>query len=128
MNQSETLVLHVDVFYHFFIPYRHPNSNFHIWDDLGLETFGSDFDIVRNYDENYVWTVLDVVSASSQCISSGFHYVNRCCYLITRKPHNGMFIDFVAPDNYRKLNSLSLERQIIKLERELKAYSLRIAD
>lgn len=50
---------HEDVFYKHFRPFRHPAARFDIWGGHGLETFGEDLRLVREYDRTYVWTVLD---------------------------------------------------------------------
>ncbi len=113
------LILHEDAFYAFFKPYRHPKSRHNIWGEIGLETFGEDFELVRNIDENYVWTVVESGCDADQWITSGIHYVNRICYLVTEKGHNGLMVDFRAPHNLRSLTTLGLKRQILKLERAM---------
>ena len=40
---------HEDVFYEYFRPFRHDKSEFDIWGGLGLETFGHDLHLIRNY-------------------------------------------------------------------------------
>lgn len=52
-------LFHEDVFYAYFRPFRHPSSRFNIWGGHGLETFGGDLQIARNFDQNFVWTVVD---------------------------------------------------------------------
>ena len=42
----------------------------------------------QNRDYSYYWTVLDC--DEEQIISSGWHYVNRIGFYITKKPHNFM--------------------------------------
>ncbi len=37
---AEVLLLHEDVFYEYFKPYRHPKAHHNIWGGHGLETFG----------------------------------------------------------------------------------------
>ena len=44
------IVLHEDAFYEYFKPIRHPEAHYDIWGGHGLETFGSDFEIVRHHD------------------------------------------------------------------------------
>jgi hypothetical protein len=59
---------------------------------------------------------------SDQWITSGIHYVNRICYLVTEKPHNGLMVDFLAPYNLRSLTPLTplgLKRQLRKLEKAM---------
>jgi hypothetical protein len=112
-----SLILHEDAFYDFFVPYHHPQSLHDIWGGIGIETFGADLELVRNLDENHVWTVLESSFDDDQWIASGFHYVNRICYLVTERSHNGLIVDFRVPHKLRSLTPLGLKRQIRKLER-----------
>lgn len=114
-----SLVLHEDAFHAYFLPYRHPESRFNIWGGLGLEIFGEDFQLVRKLDDSYMWTVLDSGCGADQWITSGIHYVNRVCYLVTERAHNGLIVDFRVPYRARPLTSLGLARQIRKLERAM---------
>ncbi len=118
-SPSEPLLLHEDAFYEFFVPYRHPKSQFDIWGGMGLETFGEDFQLVRSLDDNYVWTVVDSGCNSDQWITPWIHHFNRLCYLVTKKPHNGLMVDFLAPHNLRSLTPLGLKRQLRKLEKAM---------
>lgn len=111
------LILHEDAFYAFFVPYQHPKSRRNIWGGIGLETVGKDFELVRSLDDNYVWTVVESGCDADQWITSGVHYVNRICYLVTERAHNGLNVDFRAPHNLRSLTPLGLKRQTQKLER-----------
>jgi hypothetical protein len=111
------LILHEDAFYAYFLPYRHPESQFNIWGGYGLETFGKDFQLVNKLDDNYVWTVLDCGDSADQWITSGIHHINRVCYLVTKKAHNGLVVDFRVQFRARSLTPLGLTRQIRKIER-----------
>jgi hypothetical protein len=115
------VVLHEDAFYEYFKPYRHPDSSHNIWGGLGLETFGKDLEIVRRLDDSYVWTVLDGDSSNDQWIIPGYHFVNRICYLVTEKSHNGIDVDFRVPSRLNSLTPLGLKRQINKIDRLTKA-------
>lgn len=108
---------HEDVFYEYFRPFRHPSAEFDIWGGHGLETFGSDQDIVRQHDQNYVWTVLD--GESDQWIVSGYHYVNRVCYLLTEISHRGVLVEFRVARSWSTLTPLGLARRISSLRRTL---------
>lgn len=111
------LVLHEDTFYEYFKPYRHPDACHEIWGGLGLETFGQDLDTVRKLDVSYVWTVLDGDSGNDQWITPGIHFVNRICYLITEKSHQGIDVDFRIPSRFNSLTPIGLKRQINKISR-----------
>jgi len=59
-QQNESmLTLHEDAFYEFFRPYRHPHSQHDIWGGLGLETFGTDLELVKQLPATHVRTVID---------------------------------------------------------------------
>lgn len=116
---TEPFVLHEDVFYEHFKPYRHPLACHNIWGGHGLETFGKDLHLVHSLDSDYVWTVVDGDSGADQWITPGVHYVNRVCYLVTEKAHNGLAMDFRCPFRLSSLTPLGLKRQINKLKRAL---------
>ena len=109
------VALHEDAFYEHFKPYRHPDACHDIWGGLGLETFGKDFETVREMDVSYVWTVLDGDSGKDQWISPGIHFVNRICYLVTEKSHQGIDVEFRIPSRLNSLTPLGLARQMKKI-------------
>lgn len=111
-----TRVLHEDTFYEYFEPYRHPEASFNVWGGIGLETFGKDLEIVRSIEPEYLWTVVDDGDGRDQWISTGFHHVNRICYLVTRKPHNWIDVEFRAPYRMRSLTPIGLQRQLTVLK------------
>ena len=113
---SEPCVLHEDTFYEYFKPFRHSDAKHNIWGGLGLETFGDDFEIVRRHDHRFVWTVADGESGD-QWITTGVHYVNRVCYLITEMPHDWIPVEFQIRGSGRALTPLGLRRQLLKLDR-----------
>lgn len=113
----ERHVFHEDTFYEYFEPYRHPDAHFDVWDGIGLETFDEDLEIVRRMDPECVWTIVDGGSGSDQWITPGLRYVNRVCYLVTRKPHKWIDIDFRVPHTISFLTPLGLRRQVTQLER-----------
>ena len=114
-------ILHEDVFFEYFEPYRHPEAHFEIWGGIGLETFDEDLEIVRQMNAEYVWTVVDGDSGSDQWITPGIRYVNRVCYLITRKPHHWIDVDFRVPHSLSSLTPLGLRRQVTQLKRLIAA-------
>jgi hypothetical protein len=110
-------VFHEDVFYEYFRPFRHPDAEFDIWGGHGLETFGGDLVLIRNYDQDYVWTVLD--GETDQWIVPGLYRVNRVCYLLTEIPHGGAAIEFRVSRSADSLTPLGLTRRIATLRRIL---------
>jgi hypothetical protein len=116
---TDVLVLHEDAFYEHFKPYRHPLAQHDIWGGHGLETFGEDLLLVRSFDLDYVWTVVDGDPGKDQWITPGIRYVNRVCYLITERPHYWIEVDFRCPFRPSFLTPLGLKRQINKLEQAL---------
>lgn len=116
---SDYVVLHEDTFYEYYKPYRHPEASDDIWGGHGLETFGSDLELVRRCDQNYVWTVLDDAVSDDYWIATGMHYVNRVCYLLTEIPHYSIPVDFRVKyrPRPRSLTKLGLSRQIARLKR-----------
>ncbi|WP_124949068.1 hypothetical protein [Sulfuriferula thiophila] len=118
----KSLVLHEDAFYEFFVLYRHPKSQFDIWGGIGLETFGDDLELVCEFDDFYLWTVVDGGDSRDQWIIPGFHYINRICYLVTEKPHNGLSVEFRIPNKLQSLTPLGLKRQMRKLETAMEVW------
>ena len=110
-------VFHEDVFYEYFQPFRHPSSRFDVWGGIGLETFGSDLEVVQKYEENFVWTVLDATDGPDQWISPGVLFVNRVCYLLTSIPHNDAPILFRTEGRPRPITAVGLSRRIATLRR-----------
>lgn len=114
---SASTCFHEDVFYEYFRPLRHPEAHFDIWGGHGLETFGEDFRIVREYDAQHVWTVVD--GDENQWIVPGLRYVNRVCYLVTERPHRDAAIEFRIARYGHSLTSNGLARRIASLHRLL---------
>jgi hypothetical protein len=110
-------IFHEDTFYEFFEPYRHPETQFDIWGEIGLETFGKDLEIVQQIDPGYLWTVVDGSTGNDQWITPGFRYVNRVCYLVTRKAHKSINVDFRVRNRPSSLTPLGIRRQMTSLER-----------
>jgi hypothetical protein len=110
-------IFHEDVFYEYFRPFRHPSAHFNSWGGLGLEAFGGDFEIVSNYDERFVWTVVDADKGPDQFITPGIHVVNRVCYVLTQVPHDWAAIEFRTEGCPRPITALGLKRRITTLKR-----------
>ncbi len=111
------ITFHEDTFYKYFKPYRHPKTRSDIWDGTGLDTVGDDLEIVRRMDSKYVWTVVEDCGGDDQWIMPGFRHINRVCYLLTRKPHDGIEVGFCSSDSAPSLTSLDLSREIAELKR-----------
>jgi hypothetical protein len=112
-------VMHEDTFYEYFKPFRHAEAQYNIWGGHGLETFGRDFEIVCRHDPAFVWTVVDGDSGSDQWITTGVHYVNRVCYLVTEIARDSIPVEFRVRSGPHSLTPLGLKRQMLKLERML---------
>lgn len=118
-GESNPCVLHEDTFYEYYKPYRHPKAKYDILGGHGLETFGGDFDLVCRSDPNYVWTVVEDGMSNDYWISTGIHYVNRICYLLTEVPHHSIPVDFRVRYRSRTLSltKLGLSRQISRIKK-----------
>lgn len=112
-----TSIFHEDVFYAYFRPFRHPSSHFNIWGGHGLETFGEDLQIVKSFNQNFVWTVVDGGEGSDQWITPGLHRVNRVCYLLTRVPHDWAPIEFRTEGKPRPMTAKGFTRRMTTLSR-----------
>lgn len=118
-GKSDWYVFHEDTFYEYYKPYRHPKSAYNIWGGFGLETFGSDLELVAAADPNHVWTVLEDGMNNDCWIVTGIHYVNRICYLLTEVPHYSVPVDFRVRYRPRpvSLTDIGLARQISQIKR-----------
>ncbi len=102
----KTCALHEDTFYEYFKPFRHPDTQHEIWGGHGLEIYGKDLEIAYGYDLDYVWTVVDGESGG-QWIIPGIHFVNRICYLATKRAHRFIPVEFRIPnDRHSSLTQL----------------------
>ncbi len=108
---------HEDVFYDYFRPFRHPAAAFDVWGGHGLETFGADLALVQEYDQDYVWTVVE--GERGEWIVPGFHRVNRVCYLLTEVSHRGALFEFRVNPPYPSLTPLGHARRLAILRRLL---------
>jgi len=111
------LTLHEDAFHAFFRPYRHKDASNDIWGGIGLETFGSDFELVKQLPTTHVWTVIDGGDNPDQWIVTGIHIVNRVCYLVTEASHGWKEIEFRIPSRGYSLTRLGLLRQMNKIKK-----------
>lgn len=111
----EQVAFHEDTFYAYFKPYRHPQARGDIWDNIGLETFGEDLDLVRSLDPRYVWTVVDGDYWDEMWITPGYRLVNRQAYLVTEVPHDWAPVNFRCPEKRPWLTELGLKRQLTRL-------------
>lgn len=114
---QEITIFHEDVFYEYFRPFRHPSACFNIWGGHGLETFGADLQLVRGYDEKYVWTIVEGGGGFDEWITPGYRYVNRICYLLTEVAHDWAPVDFRVERHPHFLTPLGLAHRIKTLGR-----------
>ena len=119
LSINEALQFHEDIFYAYFLPYRHQNASDDVWGGIGLETYGEDFKLLNSLDWNYVWTVIDSLCTPHQWIVPGIHYVNRVCYLVTKLPHYDLPAEFMIPSRLHSLTPLGLKRQMNKLTKAM---------
>ncbi len=112
-NSPSTLMLHEDAFVAYFEPYRHPAAETDIWNNLGLTAYGRDWATLKTVSPDYVWTVVD--SDGDQWITPGIHVVNRICYLVTRRPHLFLSLEFKSARRPTFLTPLGLKRQLSKI-------------
>lgn len=69
------------------LDYYTPRMNrIHPTQEFQFETYGDDLEYVKDFDQNYVWTVTDDDSGNLS-IHKGFHYVNRLYYVISKESH-----------------------------------------
>lgn len=113
---EKSCVLHEDTFYEYFMPIRHPKARHKIWGDIGLETFGRDLEIAHQCDPHHLWTVLDG-EMGCQWIVPGLQYVNRVCYLTTKRIHRWIPVEFRVRSDAHSLTPLGLRRQMLKVKR-----------
>lgn len=116
-TKNSSTCFHEDVFYEYFRPFRHPAAQLDIWGGYGLETYGSDLQLVREYDQRHVWTVVD--GDVDQWIVPGLRYVNRICYLLTERPHYNVALEFRISRYGSSITQLGLARRIRTLRRLL---------
>ena len=116
------LSLHEDAFHQFFEPYRHALANSNCFGGIGLETYGADLELVRTFDANFVWTVVDGCDDDCLYIASGCHFVNRVAYLLSSKPHCDLPILFRCGGRPSSLTPLGLTRQVGQLARYMDQY------
>lgn len=62
------------------------NASFQNEDGEGImfETYGDELDFVKSYEPNRVWTLVDG-EENAMYIYSGYHYINRIGYFLTKK-------------------------------------------
>ena len=65
-----------------------PNAGWNFGTDQGclFETFGAEFEFVRQYDPQKIWTLIDADEGRDMYIVSGRHHVNRVGYILTENP------------------------------------------
>lgn len=110
---TSNLILHEDILFDFFEPYRHPDRQHDLWDGLGLETYGSDYEIVQKLDAAYIWTVLDSADSCDDLVVAGRHYANRSCYLITTRPHNSAWLEVHCHYPPKRVSAKDVKQQIM---------------
>lgn len=93
-----------DEFVDLYCPVRNhinPNASFDWGGGFGtlFETYGEEFDYVRQQEPKFVWTLLS--GEFGDHIANGMHFVNRLGYFLTEIPHDPKWqleipLEFVA--------------------------------
>jgi len=71
-------------FYEKFTPIENHIDDNAGWDGCMFETYGDESDFVAEQDNNNVWTIIEG-DDDDIFIESGYHFVNRMGYLITKE-------------------------------------------
>ena len=111
---NSVLVMHEDVFAHFFEPYLPEGATGGAFGGDGLLP-GMDWHLVSSLPTSQVWTVVE--SEGEWWISPGLHLVNRHCYLATRRPHHFHELLFRSYRQRPFLTPRGLRRQLTRLRR-----------
>lgn len=67
----------------FSLVFNHLDANAS-FDGYAFETFGDELTFVKKQPINRIWTIVEGVD--HLWIQSGYHYVNRLCYLVSEEP------------------------------------------
>ena len=73
-----------DEFFEKFTPVENHLDDNAAWDSCMFETYGKEEEYVRKQDKNNVWTIVEG-DDDTMFIESGYHFVNRMGYLITKE-------------------------------------------
>lgn len=114
MNLDEWQIFSEDVFEEFFQPYLPDGAIGNEFGGYGLPTH-ADWDIVKKIDTRFVWTVVSIDGEFG--ISPGFHFVNACCFLVTRRPHDFKLVEFVTYRERPFLTDTGRKRKLNRLRR-----------
>ncbi|WP_130413995.1 hypothetical protein [Fluviicoccus keumensis] len=82
--------IHCDIF-DIFIPYT-PAGLGHR-DNHILGKYGEDWKAAKEAGNNYLWTLIQG-DGDELYVVSNLHFVNSLGFIVTRKPHNGAFLQF----------------------------------
>jgi len=76
-----------------------PNATWGFVDGKGclFETYGEELEFIKRQDDGRIWTILDG-DDGDMYVASGFHFVNRVGYLLSRDPiPDNTFIEVHIP-------------------------------
>lgn len=65
-------------------PINNPNEK---WETNDFETYGKDVEIVKQYDEKFIWTWCTSDGDGWDYVNQGWHYANRMGYHIASVPY-----------------------------------------
>jgi hypothetical protein len=106
---QQAIEISEDAFAAIFQPKRNhldEHASFDWGDGFGtlFETFGEEFAHVQSQDPSCIWTLVEC--DGSQCVISGFHFVNRLGYFVTERPvADGVDIEVPLEDDLPPLTA-----------------------
>lgn len=112
---DEILVLHEDVFEEFFEPCIPEGTEGGAFGEFGLLLW-KDLEVVKKLPETVVWTVCEC--DCEWFVDPGFSFVNRHCYIVTRKHHYFMPVVFRSYRYRPTLTEIGRKRLFNRLDRE----------
>lgn len=83
MSVTEEMIKAVDAWESDYSPIVNP-FNDHGWNGTMFETYGEDFEFVKQQPDMNVWTWVD--GDDGTYLTTGMHFVNRIGYFITKNP------------------------------------------
>lgn len=116
---------HEDVFIRHFgpcIPKCVTNND--VYGNFALQPDRKIFEVIKKEcGEEYVWTIIDDGGVTRNIYyATGFHFVNKEGYVVTKKPHDFLPIEFCYYWHRPFLSDAGLQRELTKLRRFIAAH------